>query len=143
MNLDRAVTLAMRAFDRGAGWPWCAAPAVPILFFGDLHAYRASPLRVLTVGLNPSLYEFPADDPFQRFPLARDGLDRKPRRYLDAMCAYFRTDPYRGWFQRLRAGSQRPGSELLRGWADRRRSIPTSARPSRRTQPEFNSRSRI
>ena len=113
MNLDRAVTLAMRAFDRAAGRPWCVAPAVPILFFDDLHAYRASPLRVLTVGLNPSLHEFQADDPFRRFPLARDGLDRMPRRYLDAMCAY---DPYRGVVQRLRAGSQRPGSELLRGW---------------------------
>ncbi len=71
---------------------------MPILFFGDLHAYRASPLRVLTVGLNPSLHEFPFDDPFRRFPLARGGLDREPRRYLDAMSGDFRTDPYRGWF---------------------------------------------
>ena len=98
MNLDRLATLAMRAFDRSAGRPWCVVPAVPILFFGDLHAYRASPLRVLTVGLNPSLHEFPGDDPFRRFPLARGSLDRKPSRYLDAMSAYFRTDPYRGWF---------------------------------------------
>ncbi len=50
------------------------------------------------LGLNPSLHEFPADDPFRRFPSARDNLDRKPSRCLDAMSAYFRTDPYRGWF---------------------------------------------
>lgn len=31
-------------------------------------------LRVLTVGLNPSLHEFPAGDPLRRFPLARDSL---------------------------------------------------------------------
>ena len=98
MNLDRAVMVAMRAFERAAEQLFCVTPAVPILFFGDLHAYRASPLRVLTVGLNPSLHEFPVDDPFRRFPLARAGLDREPRRYLDAMSGYFRTDPYRGWF---------------------------------------------
>ena len=98
MNLDRAVMVAMRAFERAVEQLFCVTPAVPILFFGDLHAYRASPLRVLTVGLNPSLHEFPVDDPFRRFPLARAGLDREPRRYLDAMSGYFRTDPYRGWF---------------------------------------------
>ena len=44
----------------------CAAPssrvcpAMPILFFGDLEAYSTSPFRVVTVGLNPSLQEWPA-----------------------------------------------------------------------------------
>ena len=92
------VALAWQAFDRVAGWPCCVTPAIPILFFGDLDAYRNAPLRVLTVGLNPSLHEFPADEPFRRFPLVESCFDRKPSRYLDAMSAYFRTDPYRGWF---------------------------------------------
>ena len=92
------VALAWQAFDRVAGWPCCVTPAAPILFFGDLDAYRDAPLRVLTVGLNPSLHEFPADEPFRRFPLVESSTDRKPSRYLDAMSAYFRTDPYRGWF---------------------------------------------
>ena len=72
----------------------------PILFFGDLDAYRESPLRALTVGLNPSLREFPAGEPFRRFPLASDDAGRKPSRYLAAMSAYFRSDhhPYRFWF---------------------------------------------
>ncbi len=73
-------------------------PAAPILFFGDLHEYRASPLRVVTVGLNPSLHEFPADESFLRFPLIEDDHDREPGRYLNAMSAYFRTNPYRRWF---------------------------------------------
>ena len=51
--LSEPAALAWRAFDRAAERPWCVTPAVPILFFGDLDAYRASPLRVLTVGLNP------------------------------------------------------------------------------------------
>lgn len=92
------VARAWQAFDHSAGRSWCVTPAAPILFFGDLHAYRASPLRVLTVGLNPSLHEFPADQPFRRFPLAEGCIARKPSRYLDAMSAYFRTDPYCGWF---------------------------------------------
>ena len=92
------VVRTWHAFDHCAGRSWCVTPAAPILFFGDLHAYRDSPLRVLTVGLNPSLHEFPADKPFRRFPLAEGCIARKPSRYLDAMSAYFRTDPYRGWF---------------------------------------------
>ena len=94
--LSEAVALAWRAFDRVADRNCRVTPSVPILFFGDLDTYRASPLRVLTVGLNPSRKEFPDAQPFQRFPLAEG--NREPSRYLDAMSAYFHTDPYRGWF---------------------------------------------
>lgn len=69
-------------------------PAVPILYFGDLPAYRRSPLRIVTVGLNPSRVEFPAKQPFTRFPAAGRGPDG----YLAALDDYFRTDPYLGWF---------------------------------------------
>lgn len=96
--LSEHVARAWQAFDHFAGRSWCVTPAAPILFFGDLRLYRASPLRLLTVGLNPSLHEFPADEPFRRFPLAEGCIARKPPRYLDAMSAYFRTDPYRRWF---------------------------------------------
>ena len=99
MSFVQTLTRAWRAFDRTAERKWCVSPAVPILFFGDLDAYRASPLRVLTVGKNPSPHEFPIDQPFRRFPhLGEGSLDREPSRYLDAMSAYFRTAPYRGWF---------------------------------------------
>ena len=94
--LSEPVALAWQAFDRAADRTCRVTPAVPILFFGDLDTYRASPLRVVTVGLNPSLREFPAGEPFRRFPLAEG--NRELSRYLDAMSAYFRTDPYRGWF---------------------------------------------
>ena len=97
-SLDNAVAEAWRAFGRAEALPSRVSPAVPILFFGDLDAYRASPLRVLTVGLNPSLREFPADEPFRRFPLAEGVTAGEPDLYLDALSAYFRTDPYRGWF---------------------------------------------
>lgn len=96
--LYRLVESAWQAFDKAADLPSRVTPAAPILFFGDLGAYRNSPLRVVTVGLNPSLKEFPADDSFQRFPLDGSDGDRKPGRYLDSMSAYFHTAPYRSWF---------------------------------------------
>ena len=57
-------------------------------------------MRVLTVGLNPSLQEFPKDSPFRRFPLAENVTADQPGVYLGALCAYFRTDacPYSRWF---------------------------------------------
>ena len=100
-QLSEQVALAWKTFDRAAGHSWCVTPAVPILFFGDLDAYRASPLRVLTVGLNPSLHEFPSGEPFRRFPLVEGDRDRAPDRYLAAMSAYFCTDPYRRWFNSI------------------------------------------
>ena len=110
-NLSELVALAWSAFKDVAS-PLRVQPSVPILFFGDLKAYCASPLRVLTVGLNPSNEEFPKDKPFERFsPLEYHSQDRDPesylrqppdpdccRRYLDAMSAYFETEPYRRWF---------------------------------------------
>ena len=78
--------------------PSCVRPSMPILFFGDLHAYSFSKVRVLSVGLNPSLHEFPPDSPFRRFPLAEGVTASDPDLSLDALSAYFRTDPYRSWF---------------------------------------------
>lgn len=92
------VDAAWRAYDNAARLPSRVSPAAPILFFGDLDAYLSSPLRIVTVGLNPSLMEFPADDPFSRFPLAEGPDGREPDRYLDALSAYYRTDPYSSWF---------------------------------------------
>ena len=97
-RLSRSVMLAWQAFDHAVGMPSHVVPAAPILFFGDFDAYKTSPLRIVTVGLNPSLHEFPAKEPFRRFPLTGDSRDREPSGYLDAMSAYFRNDPYRSWF---------------------------------------------
>jgi hypothetical protein len=78
-------------------------PSIPILFFGDLRRYLASPVRVVTVGLNPSRIEFPDTDRFQRFPEARDlnGAAKDAtfsQRYIMALSDYFRSAPYMKWF---------------------------------------------
>ncbi|MCY4381522.1 MAG: hypothetical protein OXE44_00020 [Nitrospinae bacterium] len=74
-------------------------PAMPILFFGDFEAYDDSPARVVTVGLNPSLHEFPEDSPFRRFPGCA-GISAAERvRYLRGLCSYFHVRPYCSWFK--------------------------------------------
>ena len=97
-KLNQAVTGAWRSFDAATSLQSRVSPAIPILFFGDLDAYAESHQRVLTVGLNPSLIELPAWDPFHRFPLAKDVHPEDRQRYLDALSAYFRTKPYDKWF---------------------------------------------
>ncbi|MDQ3692246.1 MAG: hypothetical protein M3464_01280 [Chloroflexota bacterium] len=81
-------------------------PSIPILYFGDSGQYSRSPLKVITVGLNPSWAEFPIDDPFKRFPKAQhvypDILNGSSNsEYLAALNDYFRCDPYMGWFGTL------------------------------------------
>ena len=97
-NLDEVVDGVWRAFGNADILDFRVSPAVPILFFGDLDAYHSSRSRVLTVGLNPSLHEFPPDSPYRRFPLAETVSATNPDRYLDALSEYFRIDPYSSWF---------------------------------------------
>lgn len=119
MSLSQAVIQANEAFERVAGQTWCVNPAVPILFFGDFGAYRASPLRVLTVGLNPSLHEFPGKQPFQRFPALGSEGDQEPSRYLDAMSDYFYIDPYSEWFDTFKPLLEGMEASFYGGWASR------------------------
>jgi hypothetical protein len=123
--------LAQRAFDiwerarsRDAG---AACAAMPILFFGDFDAYMHSPLRIITVGLNPSHSEFP-DDP-QKFP----GQDRFWRfreaegltglassadfkRYLSSLSGYFGNAPY-DWFDTYKGLLDGMGASFYEGAA--------------------------
>lgn len=76
--------------------------SIPILWFGDMEAYCHSKRKIVTVGLNPSLKEFPKDK--DRFPQA-SGLRGKKTLgakdveiYVAAMNAYFETEPYSKWF---------------------------------------------
>ena len=114
-QLAELAAAAWRAYDAATALPSRVTPAAPVLFFGDLDAYRVSPLRVLTVGLNPSLKEFPAAAPFSRFPLAEGSQGREPGRYLEALSAYFRTDPYRGWFSAFERMLEGAGASYYAG----------------------------
>ena len=77
-HLREVVSGAWGAFGQAAALPSRVNPSIPILFFGDLDAYFSSKVRVLSVGLNPSLHEFPSDSPFRRFPQAEGGAVNEP-----------------------------------------------------------------
>lgn len=78
----------------------------PIAYFGDVNAFRASQIRVITVGLNPSHREF-GDKRGERFP-GSVGANRNltsEATWLDSVYghdlnSYFEDarNPYRGWF---------------------------------------------
>jgi hypothetical protein len=100
---DRLRELAREAWQQHeqaerASLPHLVRPSIPILFFGDSAGFFSSPLRIITVGLNPSREEFPRASPFLRFPgserASRDDTDG----YLAALDAYFGTAPYTSWF---------------------------------------------
>src|SRR5581483_259655 len=86
-------------YDRTRRYKFVVRPAIPILFFGDSERYFRSPLKVITVGLNPSAVEFPDGAPFRRFPAVQRPSDRRQIDvYLKALNNYFSEDPYEPWF---------------------------------------------
>ena len=69
--------------------------SLPIPFFGDLSAYRNSPLRILTAALNPSQIEFPETGaPRFDVPSGRRG----PEELQAELSGYFKLNPYKSWF---------------------------------------------
>lgn len=83
----------------------CAVdPAIPVLFFGNSQQYWQSQTRVVTIGKNPSLNEFPQDDQFLRFPNARETAECDEvdlDLYLDTLDSYFAGEsaaPLMQWF---------------------------------------------
>lgn len=54
----------------------------------------------MTVGLNPSLHEFPSNNPFIRFPQLQRSNRRDATTYREALNGYFRNAPYSRWFKR-------------------------------------------
>jgi len=97
--LVQLLSQSWREYDRTRRYEFVVCPAIPILFFGDSERYFRSPLKVITVGLNPSAVEFPDDAPFRRFPAAQRPSDRRQIDvHLKALNNYFSEDPYEPWF---------------------------------------------
>ena len=72
------------------------AVGYPILWFGNLQAYKASPLRILTVGINPSEDEF-TNNTFRRFPAWNE---LSVENYFKGLNEYFNEEAY-NWFTQL------------------------------------------
>lgn len=88
-------------------------PAAPIPFFGEVQAYRASPVRIVTVGLNPSDIEFVEKGrPADRFDIAAglaspDGLEA-------TLSGCFEMRPYRAWFANFESVLNGAGASYFR-----------------------------
>lgn len=89
---------------RNGGKEYIAKPSIPIVWFGDMAKCRQSPLRIITVALNPSRREFPAENSFSRF-MGGDKIWQKRILNRDDLCAlhemlsgYFSHNPYKNWF---------------------------------------------
>ncbi len=106
MSVDNLADSAWQHFSSVSDLEAIVRPSIPILYFGDMDAYERSPYKVITVALNPSGVEFPAVQPFMRFPKALLGTADSPQRpeasqYLGALNEYFRISPYNSWFRCL------------------------------------------
>lgn len=101
-GLKELLSQSWSAYDRLHDQNFVVRPAIPILYFGDSNRYFSSPLRVVTVGLNPSKAEFPDDERLSRFPAASvipdDPSQRDHECHLAALDAYFKTNCYWTWF---------------------------------------------
>lgn len=90
---------------------------MPILYFGNLDAYKKSALKVMTVGLNPSNKEFTEDKNDKNYRFFRFNAADSLNNYINnelskndiemystALNSYFKTDvnskPYRKWFDK-------------------------------------------
>lgn len=63
-KLDDIILKYVEDFKRKKNLPFVVKDSIPIVYFGNLNAYQKSPLKVVTIGLNPSLQEFNFIDNF-------------------------------------------------------------------------------
>lgn len=78
--------------------------SIPIVWFGDIEAYKKSKIKIVTIGINPSNNEFPegADEKlnFSRFPNAeklykKESLTQEDKILLaETLNGYFKNEPY-------------------------------------------------
>lgn len=73
--------------------PHIVSESIPILYFGNVEKYLNSPLKIVTVGLNPSKIEFPESNRTLRFDQSRDIA-----KYISTLNTYFKNNPYKLWF---------------------------------------------
>lgn len=122
-EIDALVVRACDVWREAEHQSFLVKPSIPILWFGDVEAYRRSPRRIVTVGLNPSRAEFPEADRFRRFPRARVADPSNPTvpagPVCDSLNEYFRCDPYRNWFQAFEPLLNGMGASFYDGPLDR------------------------
>jgi len=106
LKIDDIIQKSWQTYAQFEDQSFLVKPSIPILFFGDSKQYFSSEVKVITVGKNPSRFEFPEKDRFFRFSKAHGiypGIveGRYYDEYLQAINGYFHTPPnhpYEPWF---------------------------------------------
>lgn len=90
------------------GKDYIVRKSIPIVWFGDIEAYKKSKIKVVTIGINPSNNEFPngadREPSFSRFPnaeklYAKESLTQEDKILLvETLNGYFKNEPYMKWF---------------------------------------------
>ncbi|MDE5601166.1 MAG: hypothetical protein K2J16_01560 [Clostridia bacterium] len=93
LKLQKIVNDYMNDFESKKYSSVAVRNSIPIIWFGDMEAYQKSDKKILTIGLNPSLREFPAYGR-PRFNLNANNADA----LYKTLNNYFIDNPYDNWF---------------------------------------------
>ena len=93
LELRNIVNEYLSDFKRKKSLSSVVENSIPIVWFGDMEAYKNSELKVVTVGLNPSLHEFPTNG-MPRFDLSADNANA----LYETLNDYYKHNPYNKWF---------------------------------------------
>ncbi len=121
-DLTHVCNLAIAEHRKFCNSPWLVKPSIPIPFFGDVEEYLSSTIKVVTVGLNPSLVEFKED----RFGVDYDDV-LTSEALVQYLSGYFDFNPYSRWFDKSFEsllqplstsfyGSSYPGNKVPKWW---------------------------
>lgn len=105
--LNKFIVSSWNAYKKVKGMTCVVKDVIPILWFGDSQLYEQGTMRIVTVGLNPSLREFEEGTEkgvTVRFPKATSlvGKNLSPtdvKTYTEAMDDYFKCNPL-NWFDK-------------------------------------------
>ena len=92
-QLNEILQLYLEDFNQKSRYGFVVRPSIPIVWFGNLEKYNSSIGKIVTVALNPSHKEFPANR--SRFDLSA----RTPQALRATLNNYFLDYPYTQWFR--------------------------------------------
>jgi hypothetical protein len=105
--MDDALRVALAELADAAWIEWTRArqahgdvvpeQSAPVLWFGDLERYLASPSRIVTIGVNPGPGTFPQDGPWQFYPDLAGGNRPGLAAYVTAMSGFPLSSWFPGW----------------------------------------------
>ena len=96
---EELVTRTLDHYEKFSKESFVVSPSLPVLYFGDLERYLKSPLKVVTVGKNPSDNEFrhSKTEPYSFFRFSKWEVSKK--NLIEALNYYFEDkEPLKQWF---------------------------------------------